>query len=319
MKERWGGWAVVLIIIALLFVPLISAGFFGDLWGKMTGQATRNVGLNISVAVAKITYVENNSASAKSIATTLNSGPAFTSILINFSAYQAAGQEYLNDSTATVNISFFSTLSESRVNSTCSMTEKGTLYKNYTCNVSFWWYDSAGSWGINASILDNFSIMASNKTMNISIPSLTGFDSGPANLTLPSIGPGSYNSTSNNDPLVLNNTGNQYVNISINATDLVGETTPSLRLYSGNFSMSTFTGGACSGGACLECVGNQMNKTSGNYVNITEGNLTRGNYTINTGNTNGQEGLYLCLRYAGSELTSQSYSIASQGSWTIRI
>ena len=61
-----------------------------------------------------------------------------------------------------------------------------------------------------------------------------------------------------------------------------------------------------------------MNKTAGNYVNISIANLTRGNYTINN-NYEGQEELYVCLRYAGSELTTQSYSTADQGTWTVKI
>lgn len=286
--------------------------------GKITGQATRNVGLNITVGIVKITFVDNNSASAKAIATTLNAGPNPTAVMINFTAYHGSGQEYINDSTATLNISFNGG-ALSRVNTTCAMIEKGTLYKNYTCNVSMWWYDEAGSWAINASIMDNFSIMTSNRTMNLSIPSLTGFDSGPANLTWSSIGAGSYNSTATNDAMVLNNTGNQYVNMSINATDLMGEVTTTIGLYSGNFSVSSFTGGAgCSGATCLECAGSNMSVAKGNYANITNANLTRGNFTIND-NNQGQEQLYFCLRYAGTELTSQAYSTASQGVWTIRI
>ncbi len=47
-------------------------------------------------------------------------------------------------------------------------------------------------------------------------------------------------------------------------------------------------------------------------------NLSRGNFTINDGNT-GQEIYYFCIKLAGSDLTSQSYSTANEGSWTIKI
>ena len=186
-----------------------------------------------------------------------------------------------------------------------------------------WWYDGAGTWLINASILDNFSLMATNTSTNFSVASLTGLEIGPVNLTWANIGAGSSNQTSNNDPLVLNNTGNQNIgtttsNISINSTDLVGEANAAYRLFTGNFSVDWRTGGTCSGAACLECAGSQMNKTSGNYANVTDSNVTKGNFTINNGDI-GQEELYFCVRLAGTELISQAYSTLSQNVWTINI
>ncbi len=305
---------------------MISAGFFDNLWGKITGMDTKNVGINISVGVTKITFVENNSTSAIAISGLLNSGPNPTIITINFTAYQGAGAIYLNDSTAKINISYSSGASlEFRENSSCvKYGGTGANYNNYTCNVTFWWYDAAGSWAIYASILDNFSTQAINKSTNISVSATTGFTMGPTNLTWSTIGAGATNQTASNNPIEMNNTGNQNIgtatsNVSVNATDLVGETSSSLSLYSGNFSVSSFTGGTtCSGAACTECAGSNMSITSGFYANITDANLTKGNYTIDNGDT-GQERLYFCLRLAGSELITQSYSTISKGVWTIKI
>ncbi|MEK6827175.1 MAG: hypothetical protein AABX99_01690, partial [Nanoarchaeota archaeon] len=77
-------------------------------------------------------------------------------------------------------------------------------------------------------------------------------------------------------------------------------------------------GSSCTGASCLECSGDFMNKTTGNYANITSTNLTRGNFTADN-RINGQEELYFCLKIAGNDLTSQSYSTLNQGVWTIKI
>ena len=43
-------------------------------------------------------------------------------------------------------------------------------------------------------------------------------------------------------------------------------------------------------------------------------NLTKGNFSLNDGST-GQEKLYFCLRYAGTELSTQAYSTANNTEW----
>ncbi len=102
----------------------------------------------------------------------------------------------------------------------------------------------------------------------------------------------------------------------MNATNLRGETDNTYGLWSGNFSMSWETSGGVAPN--VECAGTQMSVTSGNLVSLGTANLTRGNYTI--GNRyEGQEELYVCLRYAGSELTSQSYSTALESAWVLEI
>lgn len=189
-----------------------------------------------------------------------------------------------------------------------------------------WWYDAAGNWNITASIVDNNSNGAKNDSVLFALGATTGFEINPSALTWSSIGAGSTNQTSNNDPVQLNNTGNQPVglgagtgNISINATNLHGESNSAYTIWANNFSVSISTGGTCSGAACLECGGGLTGNLSAfTFANVTTANLTKGNYTINDGFT-GEEELYFCLRIAGSELTSQSYSTIGNGSWIMRI
>lgn len=191
----------------------------------------------------------------------------------------------------------------------------GGNYMNFVCNVTMWWFDGTGTWNVNASVKDINNNLAQNTTSTFQVSSTTGFNMGPNNLTYSPIAPGSTNQTPTNDPLLLNNTGNFAIvagAISINATNLLGETTSTLGLWANNFSASWNTGGTTP----IECgttANTLINKTA---VNITTANLTRGNYTINDGNT-GQEQLYVCLKFAGTELQAQAYSTLSQGAWIV--
>ncbi len=257
---------------------------------------------------------------------TLNMGPYSTGVIINFTAFDADGD--LNDSTAKINLTFIGTGEPMRENASCYRYESSPTYSNYTCNVTMWWFDGAGNWNITASILDNTSNFVKNNSMVFTIGATTGFEINPANLAWAAIVAGATNQTSNNDPLFLNNTGNQPIgtgivtstsNISINATNLMGEQNPALMLFANNFSVNINTGGTCSGAACVECGGALTgNLSNGLFTNVTSAILPKGNYTIGDGST-GQEQLYLCLRAAGTELTNQPYSTLNQGAWTIRI
>ncbi len=264
----------------------------------------------------EITAVYNSS-----ITTTLNQGPLATSVIINFTAYDADGN--LNYSTARVNISL--TGEVTRQNMSCSRYESSPTYANFTCNITMFWYDGAGNWNITASIWDNTTLSVKNDSTTLYVGATTAFEIAPGNLTWNAFIAGSTNQTANNDPLILNNTGNQPVgiatgtsNITINATHLRGEIDNTKILIANNFSVSTLTGGACTGDACLECGGGLTGNLSyGRFTNITSAFLPKGNYTQEDGT--GREQLYFCLRIAGRELTGQPYSTSQEGSWVIRI
>ena len=252
---------------------------------------------------------------------TLNPGPAPTGIIINFTAYDLDGD--LNDSTAKINISMAN--EQTRENGTCIRYQSSTYYSNYTCNVTMWWFDGAGTWNITASILDNTTLFAQNNSAVFQIGLTTGFEISPSVLNWPVFMPGSRNQTSSNDPIIVNNTGNQQFgngtggtsNISINATNLIGEINSAFRLWANNFSVSTVTGGVCTNGACVECNGNTGNLSRGLYVNVSNSTLPKGNYTKEDGT--GQEQLYFCLRIIGNEISGQPYSTLQEGTWTIKM
>jgi len=251
----------------------------------------------------------------------LNEGPFATSFILNFTVYDPNGD--WNDSTAKINVSLANEIT--RENSSCSRYQSSGSYANYTCNITMWWFDGAGNWNITASISDNASLYGMNDSITMYVAATTGFEISPGNLTWNAFPLGSTNQTSNNDPLILNNTGNQPVgdvtgnsNISINATNLLGEIDNSYKLFASNFSVSTATGGVCSGADCVECGGGSAgNLSRGIYANVTSAVLPKGNYTKEDGT--GQEQLYFCLRIAGRDLIQQPYSTKGEGLWTIRI
>ncbi|MBR9701455.1 hypothetical protein GOV13_00870 [Candidatus Pacearchaeota archaeon] len=298
-------------IFLLLSISTISAGWLKDIKNKITGEATQTVGINITVGGPQITAVFNDSIT--DVSSGPNEAPSQTDVIINFTAYTAAGATNLNDSTALIN--FTRTGETTRQDTSCSRYASSGDYANYTCNVTMWWFDGAGVWNITAYIADNQSNSATNASQTFSVGSRTAFVMSPSALTWAGLSPGSTNQTSNNDPLLLNNTGNDVIDagsIEINASNLRGETTSTEALWAGNFSVSSTTGGICSGAACTECGGNAMNRS--NDVGISVANLTKGNYTLADGTA--QEGLYFCLTLVGSELSTQAYSTANETEWS---
>lgn len=308
--------------LLLLLVALVAVVYFSGLFGKITGLDTKGVGLNITVGGPSIVTVENGTGSSS--LTLTSSGSVNKSI--NVTVYDGASTSFLNDSTLFLNASA-SGLGTGEVtrNASCGRTNASTNYAYYSCNITMWWFDGTGNWSLYAFIMDNSSNTASNSTQVFYVNSLTGFSIAPVNLTFNAMAPGSTNQTSNNDPLNLTNTGNQQFgissgNISINSTDLAGETNGGYDLFAKNFTVSTITGGSvCSGSGCTECSnasGSNMNM--GFYKNISTATLPKGNYTVGDTST-GRAQLYFCLKLAGAELTSQSYSTKSNGTWTVMI
>jgi len=298
-------------IITMLIIPLITAGFFEKVRGAITGKFTDTVDLNITVGGPLIPFVFNDTMT--DVSTALNVGPTRTDVIINVTITLGAGIEDINYTSVAIN---FTTATEVRTSHTCTDYQEGATEVNFTCNISMFWFDSNGGWTITAYAKDNQSNAVQNITTNFSVGLTTGMELGPSPLTWASLTPGAENSTSTNDPLVLNNTGNKEItqnNTQINATDLMGEVTTTIGIRAGNMSVGYKTG------SDIECGAASANELStALYTNITTANLTIGNFSLNNGNT-GQEQYYFCIKLVGSELTSQSYSTALQGSWTILV
>ena len=148
-------------------------------------------------------------------------------------------------------------------------------------------------------------------------------------LTWPTLELGTTNQTSNNDPFLINNTGNKDIAIGgfkVTGYDLWGLTNDNEYIRAQNFSVHAINGTVgCSGIGCLECNGTQlMNSTSGtaNPQTLSLANMTAGNNSFNYYNgTSGQEELFVCLRFVPLGITRQSYDTSGQhsGVWSIAV
>ena len=303
----------VSVFVIIMIMSMVSAGLFESFKKIITGQATRPQVVNATVGVPVIFFVDNNTMTDVSSGPT--QGPFYTSIIINFSVSNEAGAGNLNNASAKINFSLSG--EDTRTNSSClNILTDGDKLANYTCNVTIWWWDAQGQWTITAFINDTNGNGAINDTTSFTIGQTIGFEISPGILTWAGLAPGSKNQTSNNDPLLLNNTGNKNIdvgNISLNATDLRGESDGDLAIWAGNITLNVTTGGS----PPTECsVANQL--THGNYLNLISANLSADNYTLNNG-AQGQEQLFFCFNIVGAELTAQSYSTANESAWTLLI
>ncbi len=250
----------------------------------------------------QIVYVYN-STEMTDISDGPNEGPIATYVQLNFTAYDEQGFDNLDDSSVQVNFSLAG--ESSRVNSSCALLEDyDTNYANYTCNVTMWWWDAPGVWTINASISDTDGNDAFNDSTTFAVGSTTGFLANSTNVDWPSIGPGSVNIEALS-PMLLNNTGNEEINVEVNSTNLTGESNSAYALGASNFSVHTSPG----------CGGTQMFWHS--YTTVVGAVIPKGNYSLNDGTA--QETIYFCLEESNSNLISQAYSTRDTGSWTIRI
>jgi hypothetical protein len=308
-KRKSAYFLVVSAIVLLMAISSVSAGF-GDWWKALTGRATdQYVTLNITVGVPQIIYVWNQSTTFINIL----EAPSSTSFLINFTVYIPSGTPNLNDSTSYANISRSG--ETTRTSPACTRTAIwASNFANYSCNITAWWWDGNGTWNIGAYIQDNYTNGVSNTSVTQALDDNLGFLASPSALTWAGIAAGATNQTSNNDPLVLNNTGNVPVNvgnIQVNSTNLRGESDSSLALWAKNFTVSPNNGGT----PPAECGGTAMNNKT--LVGVAIANLTKGNFTVNDGTA--QEQLYFCLKIAGAELTTQAYSTANESMWGVKI
>jgi len=295
---------IILSIILVLSLSLTSAGLFSDFWGRITGKATEGAtALNITVGNSDptIPFVQAISATDPSIGTT-------KSITFNFTAQDTDGASNLNDSTAAA---YFQRAGEAtRSNTSCTANTAVGNQKNYTCTIDMWYFDQNGAWTINATIKDINSAYGENSTTTFTYNLQTAMTMSPTTLGWPSIGLTDTDIGSTDDPITINNSGND-VNLNINtiALDLQGETTTTQYIFANNFTVGD-TNQGCGGTA-------MVNDTS---TNVTSAILQRGNNSLNYNNaTSGQEQIFFCLKGVLPGISAQSYSSAALGAWTVEI
>ena len=297
---------LVTLTAIIILATLVSAGLFD--WIKkprITGEATTaNTALNITVGntVPTITVVNAIAAQDPTIGAT-------TSITFNFTATDTDGASNINLSTAQA---FFNKTGEStRSNSSCINTSIGVGNNiNFTCTINMQYFDLNGAWTINTTIKDNSAAYAENSSTTFTYNLLTAMVMAPTSLSWQQLATTDTNVGSNNDPIVVNNSGNDIdLNVNVTSYNLRGETTLTEFIYANNFTIENASQG-CSGTA-------MVNASS---INITSALLQRGNNSINYANaTSGQEEVFFCLKGLPGGISQQSYSSSAYGSWIVAV
>jgi len=128
----------------------------------------------------------------------------------------------------------------------------------------------------------------------------------PTSLTWPLITPGGSATGADNDPVLINNTGNDSPpTIRVNSTDLLGEDDSSNVMEA-----TDFTVGIASDGCGDDAM---VNITA---VTITSASLANGYYPDDS---SAQEDLFFCLNTVDADLINQTYSTSGAGTWTIDV
>ena len=310
--QKIGALVLFSSVLMLMLMSFASSGIFDWFKGKgLTGRATiSSVTVNITVSSPFISFISTIPAQDP-----LENGNR--TIYVNFTAHNSSVP--ITDASALMN---FSRSGETtRVNTTCTLQGRNNATSsNYTCTMYLWYFDQNGAWTIGAYINDSNNATAVNTSATFTYNQLSAFVSAPASITFPAISPGITNTTSNNDPSLMNNTGNKDItagNIDLNATQLVGESDSTKVINTRNMTVGVLTGSNAECGV-TNVTYNATVLQRAVFTVLNQSVLGRGNYSLNNG-TQGQEQLYLCILLAGTELTSQPYSTSSQGAWTLRI
>lgn len=175
---------------------------------------------------------------------------------------------------------------------------------NYSCAITFLYFDDAGEWNVTVGVVDNAS-EGDSSTETFTVNELNAFVlvSGSDSFSFGQVFAGSTNILATDDPLTLNNTGNSDpTSVDEEGFDLHGLTDSSSLFGTGNFSMNPSD--ACEGTSLVNAT----------FVTIGSATLTRGAVAI--------EDLFGCLEStpAVDQISQQQYQTNVTGnSWVTRI
>ena len=306
---------IFLGFLILFVVPLASAGLFDWFEAKITGKVPSRP-TNVSVSVTGVNPVTvdvfNNTLTGIVTDPTEDS---VNNIEFWVTVTDSDGVNDINDSAT--NATFSRTGQPTRTNSSCVLvSDIDANSANFSCTIGMFYFYEIGTWNITAFGNDLGNQTAQSNTSQIfQYNELKALKISPDALTFPSVSPGDTNQTSDNDPTLINNTGNFDVtlgNVQVNAIDLAGEVISTDFIFAANFSAGNATG------SNTECQATSL--VNGTDTGITNSVLAPGNHSLNYQNeTSGQEQLFYCIKDVPSDISSQTYSTSTLGSWTIKI
>ncbi|MEK6917965.1 MAG: hypothetical protein AABW51_03380 [Nanoarchaeota archaeon] len=292
------------VLLIFLILVLNHTNFFNKV-AEITGFATSSTTtLNITLGNSAPTIPIVNAISAQNPTESTTK-----SITFNFTATDTDGASNINTSTATA---YFQKASETtRSNTSCINLSVGVGNNiNFTCTINMYYYDVNGAWTVNTTITDKNGGYATNSTPTFTYNLLTAMAMSPTAMTWQTLSSTDTDVGSNNDPIIVNNTGNaNALSVNVTSYNLRGETTITDFIYAANFTVENTSQG-CTGTA-------MVNATS---TNVTSSILFKGNNSINNNNeTSGQEQIYFCLKGLPPSISQQSYSSSAYGAWSVAV
>jgi len=304
---------LLIFLIVIIFASTVSAGFF-DWFGKITGHAiSQNENITITInGTTGVTVTIFN----QTLAGTDPTEDSTTNIVFYVVVDDQDGVGDINDTS--INTTVTASGETTRRNNTCSLiSDLNSTAANFSCAVDMWYYDASGAWTITVGAKDIGNQTYVYDTATFQFNQLQAITIFPNSLTWATLNLGTTNQTSNNDPTVINNTGNYNIaNISIKGLNLHGDAVSTEYIDVGNFSVGNNTG------SNLEC--NLVGATpatllvNGSNIGLNNATLNKGNHSVNDGTT-GQEQLYYCLQEVPTTISSQTYSTTNGGSWIIKL
>jgi len=298
------GLTIGVIIVSVLLISLTSAGLIDSIRDALTGQATSQL-TNVSVTIAGANQVNVTVDNSTLVGGVTPIELSTTSSEIYVTVCDPDGVGDINDSTIQAS---FQNGAVTRTNSSCVLVgDLDTYCANYSCSIETFYWDTSGDWTINASAIDLGNLTRIyNDTFNFAMNQLKALVISPEQLTWTGISPGQTDQGADDDPTLVNNTGNYDGVINVTGTDLFGETTTTELFDVSNFTADE-TDSTCAGGTTL------VNETT---KAITGTDSNPGNLTAGGGA--GQEEIYYCIPSVPL-LSSQEYSTDQSGSWTVLI
>ncbi|GEM_PF-4063431 len=269
----------------------------------------------VNAPAANAPVVQDINGPDYTIATQSVTEDGITNLMVTFAVYDADGVTNIDDTSANLTlVNETGSGVDTHYNTTCrTETDIDGNTANYTCTVEINYWYVAGTWNLTAGIQDTDGNAGENET-NFTLQETTAIAISPEGMTFPGLTIGAENTTSDNDPIVVNNTANDYIdsnNVRITGLDLVGEVTDSMAITTANFTVAPFNGDS----PPQECVNTALVNNTATGINGTD--LAAGNRSI--ANV-GIEQLYVCLNIVPTGLTAQTYSTAnSTVGWVLSV
>ena len=293
MRKREG--YLIFAIILLLSMTVISAGIFDFFKTGKASSAPQNVSVSVVGANAVIITVPPASGTPNEFGS--------RTIIFDVNVTDPDGVSDINTTSVRYEITKVAQTTKTGncpyqniVNSTTS---------NFTCTTVLWYYEADGAWNIRVEGKDIGNTTLMNGTNTLTYGSLNAFLMSPSSISWPGVTTGGANQQANNDPTIINNTGNYVSTISIIGINLIGEAIQSEMIPANNFTAGPSTGGA-------ECSATPL--VNGSSVVIAGSSSNPGN--ISAGGGAGQANIYYCIPSVPL-VSSQIYSTNQGGSWTV--